>query len=184
MNGFNINLEKAKEIESLFKLHSKFPFVNLNGNIENNVLLYLFLLYMVKPYTLAFGKADWKKLWSYESFRIPDDLSGGNGGGMSFYDALSKRMFTISVSTTHEDKFGYDHFYVGVGNEDFLAAATENDENMLYEMGIGVDLRHPRALEKAREFMHAFFIEKLPLEEMQKKVDYFDKFEAQEFKRK
>ena len=100
------------------------------------------------------------------------------------YDDISKRQFVISVLASHEDKFNYDRFYVGVSNEDFLAAATEDDKNMLYELGIGIDLRHPLALDKAREFMHAFFIDKLPLEKMQRKIDDFEQFEAHLFKRK
>lgn len=184
MTTFQQDLTQSKKIEALFRTHPKFPFLDLNGSVGENVLLFLFLLYMVKPYTNAFGTADWKILWGYESFRIRDDMSGGYGGGMCFYDDISKRQFVISVLASHEDKFNYDRFYVGVSNEDFLAAATEDDKNMLYELGIGIDLRHPLALDKAREFMHAFFIDKLPLEKMQRKIDDFEQFEAHLFKRK
>lgn len=184
MTQFEQDLIQSKKIESLFRKHPKFPFLNLGTDVEENTLLYLFWLYMVKPYTTAFGKADWKNLWGYVSFREPNEEAGGNGGGVSFYDNISKRLFEISPVNYHADQYKSDHFVVSTGHEDFLAAATECENNMLYDFGMGIDLRHPSALEKAREFMHAFFIEKLSLEQMEKKIELFDQFEGHQFKRK
>ncbi len=181
---FEKELAQSKKIEALFRRHPKFPFLALGTNVDEWVLFWLFWLYMVKPYVRFFGVEEWKEhSGRYTTIRNPTDENEIPYPALNFYGLNSKRWFQISAVGFFEDKYNDDHFQVNAGTDDWFAEVYEDSSYQLYFLGMGVDLRHPESLEKARDFMHAFFIEKLPLEEMEKKIERFDRDEGHKFKR-
>lgn len=181
MEAFKKNFDVSLEIEQLFRKHPKFPFLTLANNVEENILIQLFWKYMIQPYFMAFPD-NWKEYSSYyQTFRQYDDTDSVI---LNFYGESSRRFFNLAVNGFQEDKFGYDYFSVNAGIDDFLAEVSGNKEDELYFLGLSVDLRHQKALDAAREFMYAFFVEKLPLEEMEQKITRFEKEEGWKFKRR
>lgn len=74
MSNFEKDLMQSKEIEQLFRNHPKFPFLKLEDDVEENVLLHLFWRYMIKPYQNQLSD-EWEDYsWNYyQTFRIYDD---------------------------------------------------------------------------------------------------------------
>ena len=52
----------------------------------------------------------------------------------------------------YEDRFNDDHFRVNTGIDNSWSEVSGNKADELYFLGLGVDLRHPHALEAARDF--------------------------------
>ena len=179
---FETDLAQSKEIEKLFRKHPKFPFVKLEDDVAENVLLHLFWKYMVTPYLRQYPD-EWIDYSSnyYQTFRIYEDTYSLM---LNFYGQQSKKFLILRPIGFYEEKFGYDHFGVNTGIDDFLSEVSGNKQDELYFLGLGVDLRHQKALDAAREFMYAFLVEKLPLEEMEQKITRFDKEEGWKCKRR
>ena len=177
MNGFNISLEKAIKIESLFKLHPKYPFLNWDTNREEYILASLFLLLMCAPY-LKYKDSNWCPLYGYKGYFSEKDSMCL----LESFNLNNKQYFDCSLDTQQTNVYHSTHIQVNVYIEDILSASERGSD--LFALLLGIDLCHPLALDKAREFMHAFFIDKLPLEKMQQKIDDFEQFEAHLFKRK
>lgn len=178
MIQFEQNLAQLKKIEALFKAHPKFPFLNWTVQHDEFTAVSLLLRYITKCYA-SFLENNWSILYSYKGFYSdPDSMLP-----LEVYGKQSKRYISISTDTKDTEKYFDNHFQVRVFSEDILAAATGDENDKLTSMVLGIDLRHPESLDKAREFMHAFFIEKLPLEEMEKKIERFERDEGYKFKR-
>lgn len=182
MSNFEKDLMQSKEIEQLFRNHPKFPFLKLEDDVEENVLLHLFWRYMIKPYQNQLSD-EWEDYsWNYyQTFRIYDDTFLLM---LHFYGKKTRRYITLCPIGYYEDRFNDDHFRVNTGIDNSWSEVSGNKADELYFLGLGVDLRHPYALEAARDFFYAFFIDKLSLVEMEQKIIRFDIEEGWKFKRK
>lgn len=167
-----------KLIKRHFESESRYPFMAANRVRAEYVFSRLFWLYYVVD---LIGSNECSKFTHLNPYSL---FEGGEENEtipvLDCANSIENKAFYIIQATEDEDKFGFDYFSVKVFLDNrFL----HNAEVELLTLGIEVDLRHPEALNKAREFMHAFFIEKLPLEEMEKRVEWFDQHEAYQFKR-
>lgn len=99
-----------------------------------------------------------------------------------FYGKKTRRYITLCPIGYYEDRFNDDHFRVNTGIDNSWSEVSGNKADELYFLGLGVDLRHPHALEAARDFFYAFFIDKLSLVEMEQKIIRFDIEEGWKFK--
>ena len=118
MNGFNISLEKAIKIESLFKLHPKYPFLNWDTNREEYILASLFLLLMCAPY-LKYKDSNWCPLYGYKGYFSEKDSMCL----LESFNLNNKQYFDCSLDTQQTNVYHSTHIQVNVYIEDILSAS-------------------------------------------------------------
>lgn len=176
MTQFEQDLIQSKKIENCFKSHPRYPFAHFKTNKTDEVLLSLFIEKLVHSYINAKNFANWSVTNPY-LFTEKDNVL------LDIYNSQDNKIFYIFVDDASDPQLYGSQLNFKVFRDDRFFW-DKPLEFHTYTLGIEMDLRHPSALEKAHEFMHAFFIEKLSLEQMEKKIELFDQFEGHQFKRK
>ena len=165
-----------QKIENYFKSHLRYPFTNFKTNDTDRGLLTLFIKYLTHFYINNQDLIKWNATNPYLTSEKTNVL-------LDIYNLHDNKMFYIFIEDASDPQLYESNLYIKAFRDDRFFW-DKPLEFHTYTLGIEINLRHPLALDKAREFMHAFFIDKLPLEKMQQKIDDFEQFEAHLFKRK
>jgi len=176
---FKKEFEKSQLIEKVFRDHPKFPFLDFGKSITDKVLLRLFWEEMIRPYANYVGG-----IWNnysmnyYESFREDDNIH--MDVVLNCFNKTSKQYLNF-WSYGKTDKTDFPELEISSGIDTFLAEVSENKDDELYFLGVGVNLKNKNVMPVVRDFLHSFLIERISLEKMQEKITKFDSYEGKKY---